>query len=148
MIRSDALRVMRKIAAYQPSLRLDDLSAEAFAEALAPHDVRDALEAVGRLCTAPRRAGEPWLVELRDIVTELGRVEHERERARIGHLEPPPETADNPAAYQAWLAHAARLARSRDWEQPAPLAPGSRHPAIAALTETTNLNRSNTHTRN
>lgn len=133
MNRADALRVLRKLSAYQPGTTIDRLASEAFAEALEPHDVRDALEAVTKLCTAPRRQGEPWQIELRDIVTECARVETERERVNLPRIEPPTEAGRDPAAYKTWLATAAKRARSRDFTPPA-LTPGRPHPAVAALT--------------
>lgn len=134
MNRSDALRVLRKLSAYQPGTKIDRLASEAFAEALEPHDVRDALEAVTKLCTAPRRQGEPWQVELRDIVTECARVETERERVNLPRLEPPTEAGHDYATYKAWLVEAAKQARSRDFIPPA-LEPGQPHPAVAELTD-------------
>lgn len=130
MNHTEALMVLRKLAAYQPEQRVDDMTAEVFADGLAAHDVRDALDAVTTLCTAPRRVGEPWLVAIRDILTEVRRVEAEREKARMPLYAPPASVADDPAAYQRWLADTARACRGRDWAAPPAIEATRPHPAI------------------
>ena len=75
MNRADALRVLRKLSAYQPSMPVDEYTGEVWAEGLAdldgPDVLADALDAVTTLCRANREPGRPWLVELRDIRHEV-----------------------------------------------------------------------------
>lgn len=131
MIRSEALAVWRKVCAYQPTQPRDDLSGDVWAEALAPYDVRDAIDAVAALGAAPRQPGVPWLIEPRDVATECRTLQARRLDARRHLLPDPPATvADDPGAYQAWWAQQCREASSRDWAPP-PALEAPRRPAIA-----------------
>lgn len=132
---ADAVAVLRKTAAYQPNQRLDEATGQAWAEALAPYERADALEAVTRLGTAPRRDGEPFWFELRDIISEINRMRQRRYDDRRHLLpQPPPEVADDPAAYRDWLRDTAELACARDWTPPPALeAPGRPDPRMARL---------------
>lgn len=120
MIRTEALAVWRKVCAYQPNQPRDEMSAEVWTEALAPYDVRDALEAVTKLGTADRKPGVPWLIEPRDIATECRTAQARRLEDRKHQLpDPPAEVADDPAAYLTWWQQVCRDAQRRDWTPPA-----------------------------
>ena len=137
MNRADALRVLRKLSAYQPSMPVDEYTGEVWAEGLAdldgPDILADALDAVTTLCRANREPGRPWLVELRDIRHEVVRVRHLRVAARQQHISPP--SGLDAAAYQRGLADSSRELSARDWTPP-PAIEAGRHdprPAITAL---------------
>ena len=115
----EALNVLRKLAVYQPNMPRDDMTVDAWAEAMAPYDYRDGLDAVTKLGLEPRPAGETWLVELRHVVSEINSTRRRRFDARRPLLpDPPREVADDPAAYKAWWAQVARAAMARDWTPP------------------------------
>ena len=139
MTPTEALTVLRKLTAYQPGTRIDDLTAQAWAEALHPYDPLDALDAVTQLASDPRPDGAPFAIELRDIVGACRTAQRRRLAERRHQLpDPPAEVADDPAAYQAWWAGVCRAAQARDWTPPPALKAG-RHdarPAITALTDT------------
>lgn len=130
MIPIDALAVLRKAAAYQPNQRLDEATGQAWAEALAPYDRQDALYAVAKLGVAPRRDGEPFWFELRDIVAEVCAVRRARLDARR-HLLPQPPSGLDAAAYRDWLAATTQAACARDWS-PAAEVEHPQRPAITA----------------
>ena len=99
----EALHVLRKLAVYQPQMPRDDMTVDAWAEALAPYDYRDGLDAVTKLGLEPRPAGETWLVELRHVKAEIDSTRRRRFDLRRPMLpDPPHEVADDPAAYKAW----------------------------------------------
>lgn len=120
MNRQEAAMVLRKVAAFQPNQRLDALTADAWAEALADVDCRDALDAVTAVATAPRPefGSGPVFIEVRDVITEVARVRRQRVADRKHQVEPPREVADDPAAYQRWLADTYRAMEARDWNPP------------------------------
>ena len=138
MTPTEALTVLRKLTAYQPGTRIDDLTAQAWAEALHPYDQLDALGAVTQLASDPRPDGAPFAIELRDIIGACRAAQRRRLTERRHQLpDPPAEVADDPAAYQAWWADTCRAASARDWTPPAALEAG-RHdarPAITALAD-------------
>ncbi len=137
MNRQDSLKVLRKLSAYQPNMTVDEYTKEVWAEGLAdldgPDVLADALDAVTSLCRADREPGRPWLVELRDIRHEVGRVRQQRVTARQQHVSPP--SGLDPAAYQRWLVDSTRALQARDWTPPAQLDDRGRHPAIAQLAD-------------
>lgn len=119
MNHSEAIACMRKLAAYQPAQRTDSLTADAWAEALADVDYRDALDAIAQLGREPRPAGAPWLIEVREVRQRVAAMRAQRIRdRRLAAIDPPPEVADDPAAYQRWLAWLHRQAAERDWQPP------------------------------
>lgn len=130
MNRQEAAGVLRKVAAFQPTQRLDALTAEAWAEALHDVDYQDALDAVTTVATAPRPefGTGPVFIEVRDIITEVARVRRQRVQDRRHLIEPPREAADDPAAYQRWLAESSRAMESRDWTPPPAIERGSARP--------------------
>lgn len=116
----EALNVLRKLAVYQPNMPRDDMTVDAWAEAMAPYDYRDGLDAVTKLGLEPRPAGETWLVELRHVVAEVNSTRRRRFDSRRPLLpDPPREVADDPAAYKAWWSDVTRAAMARDWTPPA-----------------------------
>ena len=119
MIPLEALHVLRKLAVYQPQMPRDDMTVDAWAEALAPYDYRDGLDAVTKLGLEPRPAGETWLVELRHVKAEIDSTRRRRFDLRRPMLpDPPHEVADDPAAYKAWWGQVAAAAMARDWTPP------------------------------
>ena len=120
MNRQQAAGVLRKVAAFQPNQRLDQLTADAWAEALANIDYHDALDAVTTVATAPppEFGAAPIFIQVRDIIAEVARVRRQRVADRKHLVEPPRETADDPAAYQRWLAASSRAMEDRDWTPP------------------------------
>ena len=115
----EALHVLRKLAVYQPQMPRDDMTVDAWAEALAPYDYRDGLDAVTKLGLEPRPAGETWLVELRHVKVEIDSTRRRRFDLRRPMLpDPPHEVADDPAAYKAWWGQVATAAMARDWTPP------------------------------
>ena len=102
MIPTQAVYVLRKLAVYQPQMRVDQLTGEVWAEGLEPYDYDDALDAVTKLGLEPRPPGETWLVELRHVVAEINSTRKRRFDARRALLpDPPHEVADDPTAYKA-----------------------------------------------
>lgn len=125
----EALKVLRKVVAYQPNQRIDDLTPEAWAEALEPHHLSDALEVVKKLALAPRNEYRPPFIEIGDIVNELRALEHQRVEWRWGqvmHQRPQYEGAvdDEDAAREfcladiEWEKRMRKELRAPDWTPP------------------------------
>lgn len=127
----EAAKVLRKLIAFQPNTPRDEFTINAWSEALANYDVDDLLDAVTKVCCAPRPENEPFLVELRHLLAEVNTVRRRRFDARRALLpEPPVEVADDPAAYRDWWAATAKAAMRRDWTAP-PAIEGTRSAAPA-----------------
>lgn len=109
-----ATLVIRKLAAYQPNQQFDQYTIDAWASELTRLDYLDALDAVGALAIAPRQPGQPFLIELRDIFAEVGRMRAKR-LAERRHLLPEPPSGLTPIEYQTWLAEVTTAAEDRDW---------------------------------
>ena len=119
MTPQEALTVLRKVMAYQPNQRVDELTPDAWAESLADHDVRDALDAVKRLALAPRTQYRPPFIEIGDVVNECRHVESERIERRRRYLDDVPgEIYGDEFAYAEWLRQKYKELRSRDWVPP------------------------------
>lgn len=116
----EALKVLRKVMAYQPNQRVDELTPEAWAEALEPHDVRDALDAVKKLALAPRNQYRPPFIEVGDIVNECRAMEHDRFERWQQYLykDVPDEIYGDDALYSQWMSTMSKAIRSRDWVPP------------------------------
>ena len=128
---TEALKVLRKVIAYQPNQRVDELTPEAWAEALEPHYLSDALAVVKELALAPRSEYRPPFIEIGDIVNELKSIESRRAEDRwsqVSHLRPPFEgSLDNPddlnrhaLAEQEWSKRMRREIKRPDWTPPEP----------------------------
>lgn len=115
---SEGVLVVRELAAYFPNQKFDDFTIDVWARALTPYDYQDGLEAVRTIATRPLVAGQSFLLELRDITSEIGRMRQQRVADRKHQVEPPREVADDPAAYQRWLADTYRAMEARDWNPP------------------------------
>ena len=63
-----------------------------------------------------RRQGVPWLVELRDIVTEVC-AQRSKRLAERRHLVQPPSGL-GAIEYRAWLVDTDRAIQRRDWTPP------------------------------
>ena len=120
-----ALQVLRKVIGYQPSQKLDDLTAQAWAEALAPYDVRDALDAVAKIAVSPRTPGQPFWMEPRDIVQEVRHMEAKRFEQRSNQVREleygiHDKYRDGGPGWREELKALRQSARSRDWAPPSP----------------------------
>lgn len=117
----DSLKVLRKVVAYQPNQRIDELTPDAWAEALEPYDVRDALDAVKKLALAPRTQYRPPFIEIGDIVNEIRHVENERFERRQHHLHDVPDGIyGDEERYREWYRAGLKAIKSRDWTPPEP----------------------------
>lgn len=132
MTPTEALRVLRKLAAFQPNQQIDEFTKDAWADALAPLDGQDALDAVGNLAVAPRMPGQPFLIELRDIYAEVGRLRSRRLQERR-HLLPQPPSELTAEDYRDWLIRTESPACERDWSAP-PRVPELPHRPVRELT--------------
>lgn len=122
----EALMVLRKVIAYQPNQRMDELTREAWAEALESYDVRDALDAVKKLAVAPREPGQPFWMEVRDIVQEVRSMEQGRYYKHQHLAQTPPREVldlDDIQAERDWLRSMSKKIRSRDFQPPAAIEP-------------------------
>ena len=132
---AEALRAMEMLTIYQPNTPVPanaDLAAATWAYELGGFEFDDVRDAIRKLCMDARRQGAPWLVELRDIVTEVC-AQRSRRLAERRHLVQPPSGLD-PAEYRAWLVATDRQIMARDWTPP-PAIEGTRasEPVVASL---------------
>ena len=136
MNRSETSRALEMLTIYQPNTPKPDnpeLTVDTWAYELADFEFADVRDAIRKLCMDARRPGTPWLVELRDISTEVC-AQRAKRLAERRHLIQPPSGLD-PDAYRAWLIASDRAVMARDWTPPPALEAG-RHdprPAITAL---------------
>lgn len=124
----EALKVLRKVIAYQPNQRVDELTPEAWAEALEPYYLSDALAVVKDLALAPRSEYRPPFIEIGDIVNELEHVERRRmdERwADAKSLMPHFPLVEDERGYVytsreeiEWLRNMRQATRDPDWKMP------------------------------
>lgn len=132
---AEALRAMQMLTIYQPNTPSppdEKLAADTWAYELREFEFEDVRDAIRKLCMDARRQGVPWLVELRDIVTEVC-AQRSKRLAERRHLVQPPSGLD-PAEYRAWLVDTDRAIQRRDWTPPAAIE-GTRasEPVVAAL---------------
>ena len=116
---AEALRLMEMLTIYQPNTPAPanaDLAADTWAYELGGFEFEDARDAIRTLCMDARRQGVPWLVELRDIVTEVC-AQRSKRLAERRHLVQPPSGLDA-VEYRAWLVDTDRAIQRRDWTPP------------------------------
>lgn len=116
---AEALRLMEMLTIYQPNTPAPanaDLAADTWAYELGGFEFADARDAIRKLCMDARRQGVPWLVELRDIVTEVC-AQRSKRLAERRHLVQPPSGLDA-VEYRAWLVDTDRAIQRRDWTPP------------------------------
>ena len=113
----ETVLVLKKLGAFQPNQQFDDDTHKAWAEKLRALDFEDALDAVGNLAVAPRMPGQPFLIELRDVWAEVGRIRAARLQSRR-HLLPDPPSGLDAAQYREWLQAIEGPASERDWTPP------------------------------
>ena len=116
---AEALRLMEMLTIYQPNTPAPanaDLAADTWAYELGGFEFEDARDAIRKLCMDARRQGVPWLVELRDIVTEVC-AQRSKRLAERRHLVQPPSGL-GAIEYRAWLVDTDRAIQRRDWTPP------------------------------
>ena len=116
---AEALRLMEMLTIYQPNTPAPanaDLAADTWAYELGGYEFDDVRDAIRKLCMDARRQGVPWLVELRDIVTEVC-AQRSKRLAERRHLVQPPSGLDA-VEYRAWLVDTDRAIQRRDWTPP------------------------------
>lgn len=126
MTPTEAIRAMHMLTVYQPNTPKPDdaeLVADTWAYELGGFEFEDARDAIRKLCMDARRQGVPWLVELRDIVTEVC-AQRSKRLAERRHLVQPPSGLDA-VEYRAWLVDTDRAIQRRGWTPP-PVIEGTR----------------------
>ena len=119
MNRSETSRALEMLTIYQPNTPKPDnpeLTVDTWAFELRDFEFEDARDAIRKLCMDARRQGVPWLVELRDIVTEVC-AQRSKRLAERRHLVQPPSGLDA-IEYRAWLVDTDRAIQRRDWTPP------------------------------
>ena len=119
MTPTEAIRAMHMLTVYQPNTPKPDdaeLVADTWAYELGGFEFEDARDAIRKLCMDARRQGVPWLVELRDIVTEVC-AQRSKRLAERRHLVQPPSGL-GAIEYRAWLVDTDRAIQRRDWTPP------------------------------
>ena len=132
---AEALRAMQMLTIYQPNTPPppdEQLAADTWAYELREFEFADVRDAIRKLCMDARRRDTPWLVDLREIVTEVC-AQRSKRLAERRHLVQPPSGLD-PAEYRAWLVDTDRAIQRRDWTPP-PAIEGTRsgESVVAAL---------------
>lgn len=116
---ANAVRLMEMLTYYQPNTPKPDnpeVASDVWAYELRDFEFEDARDAIRKLCMDARRQGVPWLVELRDIVTEVC-AQRSKRLAERRHLVQPPSGLDA-VEYRAWLVDTDRAIQRRDWTPP------------------------------
>ena len=116
---AEALHAMQMLTVYQPNTPQppnERLAADTWAYELRDFEFLDARDAIRKLCMDARRQGVPWLVELRDIVTEVC-AQRSKRLAERRHLVQPPSGL-GAIEYRAWLVDTDRAIQRRDWTPP------------------------------
>lgn len=114
MNHQEAVLLLRKVAAYQPNQRIDELTADAWAEALEDYEYLDANDAVKKLVRTPRQPGMPFWFDIRDIIAEMDHVIGQRIFYRQCEIGEPPSEVD----YIEWIQEMNRAIKKRDWTSP------------------------------
>lgn len=116
MDRTQAAACLRKAVAYCPAMCVDHLTGDAWAEALAPYDYQDGLDAVAAVAATPVQPGGQLWVTVQAVIWQVRRWRSARIAAREHLLDAPPA---DPAAYIAWRRRAAELLGARDLDETA-----------------------------
>ena len=95
-------QLCRLVACFCPSQKFDQHSPAAWALVLSKVSFDDAQEAVTNLAGLPLEPGKARYIEPGHIIGETKRIRDKRLSASVAK-EPPPEVADDPEAYVAWL---------------------------------------------
>ncbi|WP_314905724.1 hypothetical protein [Propionibacterium acidifaciens] len=119
MNRAEALLVLRKAVAYCPAMRTNDDTAAAWAEALAPYELQDGLDAVADVAATPVQPGEQLWVTVQAVIWQIRRYRSARIAEREHLLDAPPA---DPSAYLAWRRRANAVLAARDLDDSALLA--------------------------
>lgn len=110
MNRAEALLVLRKAVAYCPAMRTNDDTAAAWAEALAPYELQDGLDAVADVAATPVQPGEQLWVTVQAVIWQIRRYRSARIAEREHLLDAPPT---DPAAGIAWRRRANAVLAAR-----------------------------------
>jgi hypothetical protein len=94
--------ICRFVKAACPAQAMDTFSPDVWAFMLDDVDFEDAKEAVRYLGRLELEPGKARYIEPGHIIGAVRKIRAAR-RVESGHQEPPPEVADNPTAYLAWL---------------------------------------------
>lgn len=116
MNRAEALLVLRKAVAYCPAMRTSDDTAAAWAEALAPYELQDGLDAVADVAATPVQPGEQLWVTVQAVIWQIRRYRSARIAEREHLLDAPPA---DPSAYIAWRRRANAVLAARDLDDSA-----------------------------
>lgn len=109
----ETLYTLRAMSTYQPGLKVDEqFMQQAWKAAFSDHDARDVLAAITKLGTAPRRDGQPFYFELRDVLQEVNAVVGERLKSRRSG----PPSGLGAAEYLEWLVQDTTARRRPEWE--------------------------------
>lgn len=95
MNHTEAVKVLRKVKAYRPAMLIDDMSGQAWHEALSDIRAEDALEAVANIA---RRTSD-W-IDPSMIRTEVGRI---RDKRCEGVTPPVPPAGLTQAQERDWV---------------------------------------------
>ena len=133
MNRSETSRALEMLTIYQPNTPKPDnpeLTVDTWAYELGDFEFLDIRDAIRKLCMEARRRDTPWLVDLRDIRTEVCNQRARRLTERRPLVQPPTDL--DPAGYRAWLIATDRQLLARDWTPPPAIESGCDGRTIAA----------------
>ena len=109
MNQAEAIMICRFVKAACPAQAMDTFSPDVWAFMLDDVDFEDAKEAVRYLGSLEMEPGKARYIEPGHIIGQVRRIRAAR-RVESGHQEPPPEVADDPMDYLAWLRAANKAA--------------------------------------
>jgi hypothetical protein len=105
---TEATQLALLVKGLCPSQPMEQVTIAAWAMMLEDTDYALAVAAVKRIFKAPRTGEWSRKIELDQILAEVAKVRGELIDQHDAHLDPPAETRDDVAAYQAWLRDARR----------------------------------------
>ena len=144
MNRSETSRALEMLTIYQPNTPKPDnpeLTVDTWAFELADFEFGDVRDAIRKLCMEARRRDTPWLVDLRDIRTEVC-AQRSRRLTERRHLVQPPSGL-GPAEYRAWLIEVDRQIMARDWAPPPAIETGKPADFMRQLNRRLNARKDN-----